>query len=137
MAKLRSLRTDSQRPRKASRNFAVQERDGMVRMILEWTTESAAQRRISMKKPWLLLALATLALASGPALSDDFPQPENHGTGADELPLDSQQAAAGFKLPPGFKANVFAAEPDVQNPVAMAWDTRSRLWVAECYTYGD
>ena len=32
---------------------------------------------------------------------------------------------------------VFAAEPDVQNPIAMAWDRRGRLWIAENYTYAD
>lgn len=72
---------------------------------------------------------------SSPA--DDFPTPTNAGDGADQLPLSAEQAAAGFQLPPGFKANVFAAEPDVQNPVAMTWDNRGRLWVAECYTYAN
>jgi putative membrane-bound dehydrogenase-like protein len=92
-----------------------------------------------MKQLVLLLAAAALWCwtAAACAAADDFPQPENHGAGSDELPLPAEQAAAGFKLPPGFKANVFAAEPDVQNPVAMAWDGRERLWVAECYTYGD
>jgi putative membrane-bound dehydrogenase-like protein len=61
----------------------------------------------------------------------------NHGDGADGVPLAAERAAAGFQLPEGFRANVFAAEPAVQNPVAMAWDTRGRLWVAECYTYAD
>src|SRR5258705_12402625 len=42
-----------------------------------------------------------------------------------------------MQLPPGFKATVFAAEPDVQNPIAMAWDARGRLWVAENYTYAE
>jgi putative membrane-bound dehydrogenase-like protein len=40
-----------------------------------------------------------------------------------------------LNLPPGFKATVFAAEPDVQNPIALTWDARGRLWVAENYTY--
>ena len=26
---------------------------------------------------------------------------------------------------------VFASEPDVQNPIAMAWDGRGRLWIAD------
>jgi len=46
-------------------------------------------------------------------------------------------AAASMDLPPGFKANLFAAEPDVQNPIAMAWDSRGRLWIAENYTYAE
>jgi putative membrane-bound dehydrogenase-like protein len=40
-------------------------------------------------------------------------------------------------LPPGFKATVFAHEPDVQQPIAMCWDEKGRLWVAENYTYSD
>jgi putative membrane-bound dehydrogenase-like protein len=40
-------------------------------------------------------------------------------------------------LPPGFKATLFAAEPDVQNPIAMCWDERGRLWIAENYTYSN
>ena len=51
--------------------------------------------------------------------------------------MDPLAAAAGFRLPEGFRAEVFAAEPDVQNPVAMTWDGRGRLWVAEYYTYAD
>ncbi len=42
-----------------------------------------------------------------------------------------------LKLPPGFQATVFAAEPDVQNPIGMAWDARGRLWIAENYTYAE
>ena len=34
-------------------------------------------------------------------------------------------ALAQLQLPPGFKATLFAAEPDVQNPIACAWDARS------------
>src|SRR5262245_14286028 len=69
--------------------------------------------------------------------ADDFPIPHNAGNGSDQFPLSAEQAAAGFQLPPGFNCNVFAAEPDVQNPVAMTWDNRGRLWVAECYTYAN
>ena len=40
-----------------------------------------------------------------------------------------------FRVPEGFEVRLFAAEPDVVNPVAMTWDDRGRLWVAEAYTY--
>ena len=50
-------------------------------------------------------------------------------------PMPASEAAAGMRLPPDFKATVFAAEPDVRNPIAMSWDARGRLWVAENYTY--
>src|SRR5439155_24572238 len=84
-----------------------------------------------------LLFLCVLVLAVESAAADDFPAPFNAGAGSDGLPMDPQKAAENFNLPPGFKANVFAAEPDVQNPVAMTWDNRGRLWVAECYTYAN
>ena len=40
-----------------------------------------------------------------------------------------------MSLPPGFKATLFAGEPDVHQPIAFATDDRGRLWVAEAYTY--
>jgi putative membrane-bound dehydrogenase-like protein len=93
---------------------------------------------LNAKLTFLLLAAALLLLAAAfPAAADEFPAPFNHGDGADQLPLSPDKAAAGFQLPEGFRASVFAAEPNVQNPVAMTWDSRGRLWVAECYTYAD
>jgi putative membrane-bound dehydrogenase-like protein len=83
---------------------------------------------------WLTICLTALADA---VRADDFPQPENHGADASGQPLDAQAAATGFRLPEGFRATVFAAEPELQNPVAMTWDGRGRMWVAEYYTYAD
>ncbi|HZL91029.1 MAG TPA: PVC-type heme-binding CxxCH protein [Pirellulaceae bacterium] len=85
----------------------------------------------------LLVVVGCLLGGPGSLHAQQPPAPYNSGAGADELPLDATRAAAGFRLPEGFRAQVFAAEPDVQNPVAMTWDTRGRLWVAECYTYAD
>jgi putative membrane-bound dehydrogenase-like protein len=48
-----------------------------------------------------------------------------------------QESLASLKLPPGFKATLFAHEPDVQNPISMTFDERGRLWVAENYTYAE
>ncbi len=51
--------------------------------------------------------------------------------------MPAEEAIAKMELPPGFKATVFAAEPDVQNPIAMTFDGRGRLWIAENYTYAE
>ncbi len=67
---------------------------------------------------------------------DDFPPPRNTEPSTTR-PLSAVEAAAGFRAPAGFRVSVFAAEPDVQNPIAMAWDRRGRLWIAENYTYSD
>src|SRR6266436_817382 len=81
------------------------------------------------KTLWLLLTACSLAASEFPALYNT--EPDKSG------PMPATEAAAKMKLPPGFKATVFAAEPDVQNPIAMAWDGRGRLWVAENYTYAE
>jgi len=52
---------------------------------------------------------------------------------ADGLPPAA--AAAAMTMPPGFAVKLLAAEPDVRQPIAMCFDDRGRLWVAECYAY--
>jgi putative membrane-bound dehydrogenase-like protein len=49
--------------------------------------------------------------------------------------LSPERAAEVMTLPPGFKATLFAGEPDVKQPIAMAIDDRGRLWIAEAYSY--
>jgi len=51
--------------------------------------------------------------------------------------MSAAAAAQSFKMPPGFKVTVFASEPDVRQPIAMTFDPRGRLWVAENYTYAE
>src|SRR5271155_2716955 len=72
------------------------------------------------------------------AAQDKFPDPYNSGTEKGlSPPLSAAEVVAKMKLPPGFKATVFATEPDVRNPIAMAWDGKGRIWIAENYTYGE
>lgn len=49
--------------------------------------------------------------------------------------LAPAEAQEKFVLHEGFEARLFAAEPDVINPVAMTWDERGRLWVLELHEY--
>jgi len=79
--------------------------------------------------------LLSMAAARAPA-ADDFPAPYDTEP-APGQPLPADKAAAAFRLPPGFHVTAFAAEPDVRNPIAMAWDTKGRLWIAENYTYAE
>lgn len=81
-----------------------------------------------------ICALTLGMLLAGAA---DFPSPFNSEPDTNSAAMPAAQVAAEMKLPPGFKATVFAAEPDVQNPIALAWDARGRLWVAENYTYAE
>jgi len=49
--------------------------------------------------------------------------------------LSPQEAARAMTVPPGFKVTLFAGEPDVVQPIAMAIDDRGRVWIAEAYSY--
>ena len=54
---------------------------------------------------------------------------------AQDKPLPPREAPLRMTLPDGFRATLFAGEPDVVQPIAFAFDARGRLWVAECYSY--
>ena len=56
-------------------------------------------------------------------------------TFAADGPLPPKDAAAALKLPPGFKATLFAGEPDITQPMSITFDDRGRLWVVECRSY--
>src|SRR5271165_1011537 len=57
------------------------------------------------------------------------------GFAQQDAPLPPRVAAKAMTLPPGFKATLFAGEPDVVQPIAFCFDDRGRLWVAECLSY--
>ena len=68
--------------------------------------------------------------------ADDIPAPKNTQEMTTPL-LTPQQALAQMKVPEGFRVELFAHEPDVQQPISITTDERGRLWVAECYTYAE
>src|SRR3954468_9885043 len=49
--------------------------------------------------------------------------------------LSPQEAMAKMQLPPGFKVELAAGEPDVVNPTAMTFDERGRIWLCESVEY--
>lgn len=63
---------------------------------------------------------------------DDF---RLHGDDERRGGFPAAETVARMALPPGFRAQVFAAEPDVRQPVAMAIDERGRVWIAEAMAY--
>lgn len=83
-----------------------------------------------MRPTTLLCSLAFLSALH----AEDFPKPFNTEKGD---PMPAEEVARTMALPKGFKCVVFAAEPDVQQPIAMSWDKKGRLWVAENYTYAE
>ncbi len=82
--------------------------------------------------------IATLMLlAAATSCGQEFPLLYNSDVDQEAAPLPAEAAAARWQVPSGFRVDVFAREPEVQNPIAMAWDSRGRLWVAENYTYAE
>jgi len=43
--------------------------------------------------------------------------------------LSPEEERKSFKLPEGFEATLFAAEPDISKPINMEFDAKGRLWV--------
>ncbi len=83
------------------------------------------------------ISLAAALLTAPLAGAAEFPQLPNTERDMSIPLMPAEEAAAKMQVPPGFKVSVFASEPDVQNPIAMAWDGRGRLWIAENYTYAE
>ena len=46
---------------------------------------------------------------------------------------DAARASAAIGLPPGFRADLAAAEPELANPVAFSFDDRGRIFVCETF----
>ena len=92
-----------------------------------------------MSTSWIIVTATLLAswLAQAWCRAEGFPAPFNSEKDAAARPLPAAEAAATMDVPEGFRVGVFAAEPDVQNPIAMAWDPRGRLWIAENHTYAE
>ena len=55
---------------------------------------------------------------------------------AAEPAIDAELAIKQFQVPPGFKIELWAAEPQLMNPVAFGFDERGRVYVVETFRYG-
>lgn len=96
----------------------------------------------------LVVCVGTALLSFGSANAAAFLPPAQSQQDSDkELIPNTQELAIPFtppdvalqswQLPKGFRATLFASEPDIHQPIAMTFDERGRLWVVENYTYSD
>jgi len=46
-----------------------------------------------------------------------------------------ERTVAQMHVPEGFRVELLAAEPELHQPIAFAWDERGRIWIAEAYSY--
>jgi glucose/arabinose dehydrogenase len=49
----------------------------------------------------------------------------------ESTPLSADEALPTFYMPPGYRLELVASEPLIQEPVAIDWDTDGRLWAVE------
>jgi len=87
--------------------------------------------------PWLLLSfIVPLAIGSWSHRVDGqepfIPRKQTRPPGP---PLSPQEAIEKMVVPPGFHVELVASEPQLQNPVAMAFDDRGRIYVTESFEY--
>lgn len=84
------------------------------------------------------VALVPPAFAPRPAsAAEPFVEPYDSEKDTAQKRLTPEEAVKGFRTPKGFEVGLFAAEPEVLNPIGMAWDARGRMWVAENFTYAE
>jgi hypothetical protein len=97
--------------------------------------------RIQISKAGSVVAIALMAGAcSGPATPNtNIPEPPFQRVVVDKdppvTPLSPEESIKKFQLPPGYRVELVASEPMVQEPVALAWDGNGRMYVAEMNTY--
>ncbi|MEZ6126829.1 MAG: c-type cytochrome [Planctomycetaceae bacterium] len=66
--------------------------------------------------------------------ADEFPEVVNTQAEGEHPPTPREMLDL-IDVPDGFSVTLFAGEPDVRQPIALDFDDRGRLWVAENYTY--
>ena len=79
----------------------------------------------------LILAAAVATGSAWQATTQRAWPPDVQKSGPLSPPLPADEALKTFFLPPGYRLELVASEPLVQEPVAMDWDLSGRLWVVE------
>ncbi len=84
-----------------------------------------------------LTIILTLAILAGGHLAQGEP-PAAKDTQKETIPFTTPaEALKRIVPPPGFRVSLFAAEPNVRQPISLTTDARGRLWVAENNTYAE
>ena len=95
--------------------------------VLSWSRRTFAdklRRIVAVACQCLIVAGSMSVMAQQPSVTEQA-----------AAPMPAEEAAKSMIVPDGFKVTVFAAEPDVMQPVGFCFDDRGRMWVAEAYNY--
>ena len=93
-----------------------------------WALGSTVQQQIAQ----LAIPNVDIYESSGIAISD---YTKRHLVPKMQEALKPDESKKLMQVPVDFDVQLFAAEPDITNPIAMAWDERGRLWIVESVDY--
>src|SRR6266568_9273166 len=100
-----------------------------------WPTKRANEREMSSqyfrRVSWAILVLWSLAAFAGVQFVS-APEPAKPPK---ESPLTAEEQLATFTVPPGFKVELVAAEPDGGKFVTIAFDHAGRMWTMTAFEY--
>jgi mono/diheme cytochrome c family protein/glucose/arabinose dehydrogenase len=83
----------------------------------------------------VLLAAGAFTVHGGQRSSARPWPPDVQRVSEESPPLAPAEAVKTFYMPPGYRVELVASEPLVQDPVAIDWDADGRLWVVEMPGY--
>ena len=83
---------------------------------------------------WAVLLVSAFVVTASGSQRPPWP-PEVQPVTRESPPLSPAAALRTFRLSPGFRLELVASEPLVQDPVSIDWDPDGRLWVVEMPGY--
>ena len=105
--------------------------------LLLWRHPFAVARENFRMKSLLLSLTCVFVALLATSLAQDSPL-DDKGRPVSKDPARSPAETAGqMEVPPGFRVELVAGEPDVVQPIAYTIDERGRLWVLENTNYPD
>ena len=103
--------------------------------VIQLSTFKPVRHCLAIAITMTLLFLLVPQRYSRTSAAADLPLPVAGDQDPKDIPPSPVESLAKIRVPDGFHVSLFAAEPDVRQPIAMAFDDRGRIWVAECYSY--
>lgn len=95
-----------------------------------WQTRQGLLNLQDISLKVLLIGCVGIVFCPGSAMAQNFGEMVRSTE-----PLSPEQQRQTFQLPPGFEVQLFAAEPEIQKPMNLAFDARGRLWMTGSNDY--
>ena len=88
-----------------------------------------------MRTPSITVIAVAAALATGSAYQTGQWPPPLQPMPAESPVLSPEASMKTIVLPPGYRLELVASEPMIEEPVVIDWDPDGRLWVVEMTGY--